>query len=103
MTVGAAIGGERGAERLADGGQVSRLRGFIQRDAEVVGIDEAEVDAAIRRGLQDACGLAGNLGDDGVEERTVFDRDARLRPARRRAGRSSRGLRCAMCLSPSGP
>ena len=47
-------------------------------EADVVGVDAAQVDPAVDGGASDRVGRAGHTRHDGVEERLVLHRDAEL-------------------------
>ncbi len=69
-------------EGLPDQLDVVAPCGLVERDAEMVGIDQAKVDAALARCAGDRLGLAGDPHGDGVEERGRGDLDAGVAQAR---------------------
>ncbi len=77
VTAAARDGTRRGfaveAERGPDSGHVLGARELVAGDPDGVGVDQAQVDAGVARGGDDALGATGHHGGDGVEEFAVDD------------------------------
>ena len=66
------------AEGLGDGFQIGGGGGFIERNADMVVVDVAEVDVCIDGGLANRDGFAGGFYHDRVEEGAALDVESGL-------------------------